>query len=496
MRSMLTVLVFGVAIVAAPAQDTWFNFGSNAVPLSPVPGAYPAEFGNPFSTAYSCTSLQYIFTAADLQAQGVAPGRRLAITRMTALAALGLHWNEVSIWVKHTDRAYYSPPPGIPPQFVARETGLQPLYLPSTHEDYLGPNDFSSQVPFYWNGVDSIVLEFNVLFGCAEYPSGTPGWAAVGPTLAGTTWPSPNGPNTFKACAGWSDSQYGFTGCTEVLCRGVETPPDLRLHFRDDAVNDHLGSAYLLTEGTYLQTNQNASSSLLLSGIEDDVWYLVENLGPAPLAYTVSGCGGPNGFDTAIAVFRVVGPFYTPLVATDDDGCGTPGGPFSVTFEVQPGENFYLAVGRSAGAPITGDHTFTISLSTASYASTVTTGPGCGFAGAAPPLLSGTAPHLGSVGTISLTGAPPISVVVLFLGPPAPGGTLLGTACPFHLDFAFSFVMALALTDAVGAWSYSDVLPSATELVGVSVALQAALVSPQHSPPIGTSNAITLTFGV
>lgn len=496
MRALLSVCVFGVAIVAAPAQDNWFNFGWNAVPLSPVPGAYPAEFGNPFSTAYSCTSLQYIFTASDLLAQGVVPGRRLHWTAMNVLASAGLNWNEVSIWVKHTDRTHYALVPGSA-TYVARETGLQPLYLPNPHQDYGGPNGFSSQAPFYWDGVNSIVVEFNVLFGCAEYPSGTPGWAAVGPTLAGTTWPSPNGPNTFKVCAGWSGSpQYGFTSCTQVLCRGVETPPDLQLLFRNDAINDLPFGGYLLTEGTYLQTNQNATTESSWSGLVDDVWYVVQNDGPAPRSYTVSGCGGPNGFNTAVAVSRILNFFSSELIATDDDGCGIPGGPFSVTFGMQPGEVFYVAVGRSAGSPITGDHTFTIGLSTASYASTVTTGPGCGFAGAAPPLLAGTPPHLGSVGTISLTGAPPVSVVVLFLGPPAPGGTLLNTGCPFHLDFASSFVMQLALTDAVGAWSFSAVLPSATELVGVSVALQAAVVAPMHSPPIGTSNAITLTFGV
>lgn len=491
MQYVRVFLVLCAAFGAARAQYS-FSFGNDSSPMPAVPNEAAV---NPFATHLNCASIQYIFTAAELQAQGIPAGWRLGAVGMNATSSAGLHWKNVAVNAGHTTDAYYVNAPESSYPRVHRQLDVYPVRVPSPHTDVPGLNLFDSHYGFFWNGVDNLVIEIVVTWGCTEHPSGTPGWAAVGPTLSGTYYPPPAGPGTHRGCVEFNYAPHWFNHCQDYLCFPADTLPDLQLVFKYDAPNETCFTAYLLLEGTYLQSNQLAQSDNI-PGMVDDVWYVVQNLGAQPLTYTISGCG-PNGFDTAVAVYRGQCFWFAPftLEVFDNDGCGTPGGPFSVTIDMQPGATAYVAVGRAAGAPFTGDTTFTISLTTATYASTVVSGPGCGFGAAAPPVLAGTTPHLGSVGTISLSGAPPLSFVVLFLGPPAVGGTFLGTACPFHLDFAASWVIQLAMTDAAGAWSFSDTLPSATELVGFSVALQAAVYSPMHSPPIGTSNAIVLTFG-
>lgn len=494
MRQTRILLAIAPAVAVASAQ-TNFDFGVGNAQLSPTtPGQE-----TPFTTQLNCSSFQQIVTAAELQAQGVPPGSRIASTWLIFDAAAGLHWQSVEIFARRTTNAYFIQDPEWTTPHVDRELGLWRLRAAQPFTDVVGWNVFDSTQNFFWDGVSNIVVEFLVTGGAAEYPNGTPGYyaGALGPTVRATTYAPPAGPGTYRGCI--SSLGYGwFTSCQTNDCIAVNTVFDMRLVFAPGPANDSCSAPYVLTESSTAQQQMmwGGTTTPGLPGnpeLADEVWYSLRNDHLNPRQFTVMGCG-PNGFDTAAAVYRgSCGALV--FEAFDDDGCGTPGSGFHITFDLQPNETVLVAVGRFAQSPMPNISSFYIQATSTPFASTAVIGPGCGFGGASPPLLSGTTPHLGSVGTISLTGAPPLSALVLLLGPPAPGATFLGTGCPFHLDLASSFILQVALTDPAGAWSFSDQLPSATDLVGVSVALQAVLISALHAPPIGTSNAVLLTFG-
>jgi hypothetical protein len=493
-RKSRTCLAFAAAVAVAPAQAN-FDFGVGNTQLSPT----DPNQETPFSTQFNCSSFQQIVTAAELQAQGVQPGWRIASTWLIFDAAPGLHWQNVAVFAGNTSNAYFTQLPQWSAPKVQREWGLWPLRAPQQLIDVAGWNVFDSTQNVFWDGVSNIVVEFLVTGGAAEYPNGTPDdyAGALGPTVRATTYAPPAGPGTYRGCTSSLDHSW-FTSCQTNDCNPVNAVFDMRLVFAPGPANDSCSAPFALTESsTALQQMMwGGTTTPGLPGnpeLADEVWYSLRNDHLNPRQFTVSGCG-PNGFDTAAAVFRgSCGALV--FEAFDDDGCGTPGSGFHISFDLQPNETALVAVGRFAQSPMPNISTYYVQATSTPFASTAVLGAGCGFGGASPPQLSGTTPHLGSVGTISLTGAPPLSALVLLLGPPAPGATFLGTGCPFHLDLASSFILQVALTDAAGAWSFSDQLPSATELVGVSVALQVVLISALHAPPIGTSSAVLLTFG-
>lgn len=493
--------LFAAVLAAAPAQSN-FDFGVGNTPMSPNDNLQ----ANPFSTTFDCASYQQVIPASALQAQGIQPGWRIASTWIIFDTAVGLHWQSVAVNVAHVTAPAFYKIPGAPfPQ--VQSYGTSTLRGAAPHVDVAGWNVFDADYGFHWDGVNNIVIEFVVTGGATEYPNGTAYnsgsagiWAtAIGPTLRGSTFAAPDGPDSWIAAAQANVAPGSTAGCQGPISFPTHAGIDMRLVFTPNAINDVCGYYFIIGAGqSAQQTAQGGTTNPALPGnppLVDEIWYAVQNDALMPRAYTVSGCGsGTNDFDTAIAVYRGACGALT-LDAFDNDGCGTPGGPFSVTFDVQPGELVYLAVGRAAGSPVTSGKLFFIGATTSTYAATTVLGPGCGFAGAAPPTLSGTTPTLGSIGTISLTGAPPTSFAVLFLGPPSPNGLFLDTGCPFHVDLTYSFIVQIGLTNVVGQWSFSAPLPTDTNLVGVSVALQAAVLSAVHSPSIGTSSAILLTFG-
>lgn len=489
-------LAFAATLVVAQAQ-TNFDFGIGNAPITSTDNTQDS----PFSTAWNCASFQQIITATELQAQGVQPGWRIDSTWLIFDVAPGLHWQNVAIYAANTPDAYFEAAPNHPYGWVVREFGLSLLHSAQPMTDVAGWNIFDSTYGFHWDGVSNVVIEFLVTGGTSEYPSGTGVWEnSFGPTVRGTSYAPPAGPDTYRACASYNTAPDPYTSCRDFYCLPHNTLFDMRLVFTPEAINDTCGYYYVLQESptTITQLFKGGTTTPGLPGnppLVDEIWYAVYNDHLNPRAYTVFGCGA-NDFDTAVAVYR--GPCGALVYETfDDDGCGTPGGGFQVTFDVQPGETVFLAVGRSAGSPppSVAQPLFHIGTTSATYASTAGIGTGCGFGGAAPPLLTATTPSLGAMGTIAVTGAPAPSFVALFVGAPSPGLTFLDTGCPFHLDMPASYLLTIGLTDAVGAWSITAPLPSSPTLIGVALGVQAAVLSPFHAPPIGTTNAVLLTFG-
>jgi hypothetical protein len=489
-------LAFAATLVVAQAQ-TNFDFGVGNTPITSTDNLQDS----PFSTAWSCASFQQIITAAELQAQGVQPGWRIDSTWLIFDVAPGLHWQNVAVYAAHTTDSHYVQDGAFSYPQVGRLLGLNLLHAPQPTTDVVGWNVFDSDYGVPWDGVNNLVVEFVVSGGTSEYPNGTGDWGnSFGPTIRGTTYAPPAGPGTYRACATYKAASTSNTNCQDYYSTPHNTLFDMRLVFTPEAINDTCDYYYVLQESPTAipQLFQGGTTTPGLPGnppLVDEIWYAVRNDHLNPRAYTVFACGA-NDFDAAVAVYR--GPCGAFVYeAFDDDGCGTPGGGFQITFDVQPNETVFLAVGRSAGTPPPSSPypVFLIGTTSATYASTAGIGTGCGFGGAAPPLLTATTPSLGAMGTIAVAGAPAPSFVALFVGAPSPGSTFLDTGCPFHLDMPASYLLTIGLTDAVGAWSITAPLPSSPTLIGVAIGVQAAVLSPFHAPPIGTTNAVLLTFG-
>jgi hypothetical protein len=168
------------------------------------------------------------------------------------------------------------------------------------------------------------------------------------------------------------------------------------------------------------------------------------------------------------------------LAEYDDDGCGAAGGAFSLVFSLNPGEEAKIAVGRKSGAAIPSVPNFTLHVSQQTFASTHVFASGCGFGGGAAPQLSGTAPVMGAPGTLTVSGAPPLSFAVLLLGFATTNPTYLDGGCPVNLDLAHVMIFQIGVTDGAGSWSFTAPLPSGSGLEGVTAALQAVVINPSR----------------
>lgn len=492
MRPLSFFVAAAVLLSAAPAQDPYADFGvGNAQLLGNGSGP------SPFKTIYNCSWVQYVVLASELQAAGIPAGARLDSTAIIVDAASGQTWSNVALNIVHTNESSffeYSPQYGSP--YFPPDFGVQPLRDPQPWTDALGWNVFASTRNFHWNGYQNLVLEFVCYGGTAQYPGGAPyPTPSVGPTIRATDYGNPSTPATR-----WGTHSYAFPGENSDACnsggQGTNKRMDMRLTFTDRPLNDYCSGPYFLPEGNWGATLAGGTTTAGLPGappFEQEVWYHYVNQTNVSRTVDVSTCLGST-FDPVIAVFTGSCGALQPVVV-DDDGCGTPGGNAKATFTAPPGQNFFIAVGRKAGTPLTGDGSFGLSLSTVAPATTSVIGPGCGYGGAPAATLSGTAPVLGSVGTITVAGAPASAFVALLLGVPAPPTPFLDGGCPLHLDPLHIMILRFGMTDASGVWSFSEVLPNAASLAGVSVGLQAALFAPFQSPSTATTNGLLLTFG-
>jgi hypothetical protein len=473
-----------IAVLAAAAGGQTVNVDYGIGNAQMVPGSS----ANPFSTTYGVAYYHQVIPASALTAAGVPSGARLASTWIISDASVGMTFPSVAISAVNYPTDYLV---DIVPYGVFPLIELTPVRAAAPFTDVPGWNVLDATNEFYWDGSSSVGIEFAVLNG--HLATGGSG----GPNVRGTAYPAIGsigiGTNGYRGAL--YSGPPGSAQTTSSLA--TDTVFDMRLVFTTAPLNDLCAQATPVTDGTYAGTHVGATWSFAeLPGpwssapLKDEVWYSYVNTTPSPRSVEFSVCGSA-GYDTFVAAYT--GPCWAPTyVAHDDDACGTVGGPSKLTFVAQPGVTYRVAVGQwtytyQSAAP------FTLAVSSAGLASTGVVGPGCG--GAVPATLSGTTPTLGTVGTITVSGAPPISVVILLLGTPSPSSLFLDSGCPLHLDPWALSIYQIGVADLAGQWSLSQTLPNVSALAGISVALQAVVVATNVAPTLRTTNALQLNFG-
>jgi hypothetical protein len=121
---------------------------------------------------------------------------------------------------------------------------------------------------------------------------------------------------------------------------------------------------------------------------------------------------------------------------------------------------------------------------------------GVGCANATPPVLTSSAPVVGTTATMSMTGAAPNALVffAFSFGPPVPQ---VFPPCTVQVDLPNSAPVAAGFTSGTGAWSTPFTIPSLTWLVGLQLTAQTFVVN-AGGPMLGSgdlSNGVVLTLG-
>jgi len=482
-------LLLAAAFAASVAAGQTYNFDSGVgnTPMAPDFGT-----GNPFSTVYSCAATQRIFTAAELTAAGVPAGARILSTWFLTDDSTGLSWNECSVRASLTPNSYFSTDPKFG---VTEEFFLTDVHIPAPYSDVLGWNILDSDVHFYWDGTSNVCIEI-ACKGAAQFPGGPiPPNGPVGPVVRGTTYATPGGPGTFESVTVYGDHS-AWPYCYPIY--GSNVAMDMRLVFSNAPLNDDCTQAVVVGAGVFGGTIAGASTAALAHadpsiGLTKDVWYRFSIATPSDVTFYT--CGGAT-FDSVLALYSGTCGALT-FLGSNDDACTAPGDHAGFTFHAQPGVDYFVALGKAAmPAPGTGTgETFLLGVAVSPSATATAVGTGCAPGSNLVPTLSGTTPMLGEIGTISLTGGNPTSIVILLLGVPSAPTPFLDSGCSLHLNPSAITIFQLGMTDAAGAWSFSDLLPNSPALVGVTLGVQAVLYSPFAAPLISVTNGVVLQFG-
>ncbi len=248
--------------------------------------------------------------------------------------------------------------------------------------------------------------------------------------------------------------------------------------------NDDCANAIAIADGPTTGTNVNATTqaglptSLCASG-PLEVWYTYTNPLACAETVTASLCGGAT-FDTVIRIYSGTCGSFTN-VACNDDFCALQS---QLTFTAAPLTTYYVAVGSFSTT--TGPFTLTMTSHTAVSQQF---GTACGTL---PPALNGTVPFLGQNGTLSITGADANAPGIIFAAPPGGAPTPLGGTCNLYLQQGGLVLFLLANTDALGAWSFTGLIPNDPLLDCFPLDLQAIMLG---SGGFAASNGLHLVLG-
>jgi hypothetical protein len=125
----------------------------------------------PFRGNFEVAKTQMLYTAAELQAQGLSAG---PITRIgfvvTAKNTVGIYQN-ITIKMAQTSATSLSA--------SIMETGLSTVHSMVSYATLNGVNDFNLSSPFNWDGTSSLLIEFCFANDVGFNPSGTPNGTAV-----------------------------------------------------------------------------------------------------------------------------------------------------------------------------------------------------------------------------------------------------------------------------------------------------------------------------
>ncbi len=175
----------------------------------------------------------------------------------------------------------------------------------------------------------------------------------------------------------------------------------------------------------------------------------------------------------------------------DDSGCGPQGFLTDVTFPTIAGHAYFIRVAGYNGQQ------GTFKLSVVRHTALVfTVGFGCSYGGLPGPSLSGTPPVLGSIGTLSVSGAVPSTAGLLLVSAIPPGPTELVGGCQGYLWVLGLDILTAFTTNASGGWSLTGPLPSDPAVECVTFRLQAILVPASQNPIYQVTNGLDLELGV
>jgi hypothetical protein len=164
MNLFRSLFILGLTAAALTAQNFDYGIGNSSISATSL-------VNSPFSTAFHCASYQQIIPASALQAQGVLPGSRVSSASLIFDQAVGLHWQNVTIMIDHTNAPYYVY--GYQSALVVREYPNYYLRHGGPHVDVPGWNVFDATAGgFFWDGVSNIVIDFVVSGNTTEYPVG------------------------------------------------------------------------------------------------------------------------------------------------------------------------------------------------------------------------------------------------------------------------------------------------------------------------------------
>jgi hypothetical protein len=163
---------------------------------------------------------------------------------------------------------------------------------------------------------------------------------------------------------------------------------------------------------------------------------------------------------------------------------------------VYPGDTIDTSVGFGSNGNYYGDATLASIVITGSYAASATpVGSGCGGAGA--PLLSCNPPVIGQNVTFSITNGTPLVSGALFASTVPAAPIVLGSGCAVYLDLATYFPLINPLaTDSSGAWLLTLPVPNDAGLVGLTLALQAALFGTAGPLGLDITNGLDVMVGL
>ena len=145
----------------------------------------------PIQDFYEGSRSQYLYLASELQAAGMGPGTisSLKFNVISLTTSTGPTQAE-----QYTIKIGTSSTPSL--NLATWEPGANTVYGPVDYSAVVGVNTFTFTTPFFWNGVDNIIVEI-----CNGDPSNTTGTSQFtgNPVIPWTTGLSFNGSHTYRA---------------------------------------------------------------------------------------------------------------------------------------------------------------------------------------------------------------------------------------------------------------------------------------------------------
>jgi len=297
------------------------------------------------STGYPCplqdyfegSRAQYLFTAAELTAAGMAPGNITGIKfNVTALNGAGLI-EKLSISIGSTSVGSLSA--------TTWEPGTTGVYGPIDYQPVLGDNTFTFSTPFIWNGSDNIIIEI-----CNGEPTNATGtWFTNNPTIPWTTGLSFNGSHTYRAdnigngCGTATTTNTGTqttrpnitfswvpaTSCSGTPAGGNAQSTITNLCSSNIPFNLSVTGATAASGLTYQwQSSPNGTAWSDIPGATGSSYTVSPGISTTTYYRRRIACGVNSSFSQHVVV-NVTAPVYTTLPFTESfetswiDGCGT-----------------------------------------------------------------------------------------------------------------------------------------------------------------------------